>query len=139
MADTLIVNFNDKASRAFLYDSLKRLRGTYRIEMCKHRKRRSDRQNRFYWPCFVKPLADFMREQGEPISENDAHEMLKFRFLRKSYVDQKTGEEVEYAGSTTTLSRTEFNEYLDLCAVWLNDMFGFIMPDPSDYHEKEST
>lgn len=136
--ESLVVDFNDERDRQRLWRVLKRLRGKQRVEIAQYRARRSDRQNRWYWPAFVKPLADFMREQGESVSEADAHEILKMRFLRRGIVDEKTGEVIEYVGSTTTLTTTEFNEYLDKCAAWLADMFGFIFPEPSEYHERDA-
>jgi len=136
MAVSTIINFDEAKDRRRLYGVLKRQRGKCRVEICKYRRRRSDRQNRFYWPCFVHPFASFLREQGEAITDEDAHEILKHRFLRREVVDDKTGEVMPYTKSTTELTTTEFNQYLDLCAAWLNDMFGFVMPDPQDYHER---
>lgn len=136
--ESLLIDFNNEKDRARLWRVLKRLRGKHRVEVAQYRPRRSDRQNRFYWPCFVQPFADFLKDQGEAVSELDAHEILKSRYLRKAISDPKTGEVMEWTRSTTELSTGEFNEYLDKCAAWLADMFGFIMPNPSDYYERDT-
>lgn len=112
-------------------------KGAIRIEIMEHRPRRTDRQNRYYWPCFVQPLADFLREQGDLTEDEEAHELIKAKFLRKTIVNKKTGEVMEYVGSTTDLTTKEFNEYLDRVAFWLADMFGIVVPDPNVYHERE--
>lgn len=131
----LIINFNRDEERQGLWRALRRLRGTHRLEISQYRKRRSDRQNRYYWPVFCKLLSDFMREQGENISPDDAHEIFKHKFLRREIIDEKTGEVIAYTASTTKLSTVEFNEYLDQIAYWLNDMFGLVVPEPTMYHE----
>lgn len=136
-AQSLKIDMNDERSRNTLWSALKRWRGIIRIEICAWRKRRTDRQNRFYHPAFVKPFANFLREQGQPYTNRDAHEMLKYKFLRREWVDEKTGEVCAFTGSTRALNTVEFNQYLDLCAAWLHEMFGFTMPDPKDYHERD--
>jgi hypothetical protein len=112
-------------------------KGSIRIEIMEHRPRRTDRQNRYYWPCFVQPLAEFLREQGDLTEDEEAHELIKAKFLRKTIVNKKTGEVMEYVGSTTDLTTKEFNEYLNRVAFWLADMFGIVVPDPNVYHERE--
>lgn len=110
-----------------------------RVEACQYRQRRTDRQNRFYWPCVVAPFAEFLREQGENVSDDDAHHILKVRHLpRRRIVNRDTGELIGYAKlTTTTLNTEEFNAYLDRCVAWLADMFGFVLPEPSQYHERD--
>lgn len=134
----MTVDMSNAKQAAMFLNGLRRLRGVYRFEFVKFRPRRSDRQNRYYWPCFVKPFADFLRDQGETTTDDEAHELLKYKFLRRSKVNPTTGEVIEYVASTTSLDTAEFNEYLDQCAAWLADMFGIIVPEPEAYHEKDS-
>ena len=125
------------ALRSFLFGLHK---GVVRIEVMEQRRRRSDRQNRFYWPCIVQPLADFLRAQADaPVNESEAddmaHNMLKAQFLAHTvYVGTR---KVRYVGSTTALSTAEFNDYLDRCIGWLLEI-GVLReaPEPSVYHEK---
>ena len=132
----IVIDFSDDAERQMLWPKLRGLRGKNRITIQKYRKRRTDRQNRFYWPCFVHPLGEFLREQGEDLTDEDAHEILKLKFLRVVDNDDRAGE-LQCTRSTTKLDVAEFNDYLDRCAMWLNEMFGIIVPDPSIYHFKE--
>lgn len=136
-ATEYIIDFNNNAERDGFVIALRRLRGRHRISIVKHRRRRTDRQNRYYWPVFVKSFGDFLREQGENVTDDQAHEMLKHKFLRQTWIDGRTGEALDYTRSTTALDVAEFNQYLDSVALWLADMFGIIVPSPDEYHEKE--
>lgn len=133
----VIIDFNSEAERSFLWSKLRGLRGKYRVTVKRYRANRSDRQNRYYWPCFVHPFGQFLREQGEAITDDDAHEMLKLKFLRVVVQDDKAGP-LECAKSTSRLDKAEFNEYLDRCSHWLNQMFGIVTPEPEIYWEKAS-
>lgn len=131
----LIVDMSAPREKQMLLQQIRNLEGRHRIDITKHRPRRSDRQNRYYWPCFVTPLADYMRAQGEAVSELDAHEILKQRFLRKAIIDHATGEALEFVRSTTALTTVEFNQYLDQCAAFLREM-GIEVPEPKIYYEE---
>ena len=132
-----IINMDDGKMVAAFFNKLRELKGVHRFEVRSHRPRRSDRQNRYYWPCFVHEFGEFLRNQGEELTDDHAHELLKHRFLQRSVTDRKTGELLEYSESTTKLDTKEFNAYLDRCAFWLVDMFDIIVPDPADYYEKD--
>ena len=139
MAERVVDMSIPKDAAAFI-NALRKLRGRYRFDIRKHRARRSDRQNRYYWPCFVHVLGGYLRDQGETTTDNEAHEILKHKFLQMSVMaDHATGEMVEYTRSTTELDTSEFNEYLDRCAHWLSDFFGIIVPEPSEYRETQET
>ena len=132
----IIVNFNDEKERAFLWSKLRGLRGKQRVVVKRYRANRSDRQNRFYWPCFVVPFGQFLRDQGENVTNDDAHEMLKAKFLRVVIHDDKAGP-LECFRSTADLNKSEFNEYLDRCSIWLGEMCGIVTPEPDIYQWKD--
>ena len=124
----LLINFNEASDRLTLSSALKRLRGSYRITMVKHRERRSDRQNKRYWPVCVVPFAAFLREQGEQVTDLQAHELIKHRFLRKTWMDPKTGEALDYTQSSAALDLSEFNVFMQDVENWLAE-FGIIVPE----------
>jgi hypothetical protein len=144
---SLIVDLKIGRERNLLWDLLRRLRDAgkkVRVTVSEYRKRRTDRQNRFYWPCFVVPFAEWLRAQeqtgplGSLITDQEAHELLKFRFLRVTKYNPKTGEVLgDLVGSTTDLSTAGFNEYLDRCNNWLSKYCGFPHIEPKHYHERE--
>lgn len=129
----LIIDMDDAVRRTQILNTLRALRGPWRLVWKRYRPRRSDRQNRYYWPCFVQPFAQYLRDQGEHLTELEAHEMLKHKFLRRSV--EANGEHMEYTPSTTELDTGEFNAYLDACAAWLADFFGIVVPEPNEYRE----
>jgi hypothetical protein len=133
----LVINFSEPREMALILAKLRELRGLHRITVCAHRKRRSDRQNRYYWPCFVQPFAEFLNGQGEAVTDLEAHEILKTRFNSKTITDKRTGEAMDFPTTTTTLTTVEFNQYLDKCAVFLLDFAGIVVPEPSIYREVE--
>ena len=133
MVTELVIDFGEEAEKQTLWNALRRLRGQHRITIKAYRKRRSDQQNRYYWPCFCQPLADFLSEQGEYTTADQAHEILKSQFLKVTIEDEKAGL-LEFTQSTAGLSVDEFNEYLDRCSHWLFEMFGITVPEPEVYH-----
>lgn len=119
-------------------------RGHHRLEIAivRHSRRRTARQLRYYFPCFVKPLVDYLRAQnetdddGNTVTAAHVHRMWCAKFLRDAVVDKSTG---EILGSrireTKELDTAAFNAFLDQVAQWLAEKLGFVVPPPSVYHE----
>jgi hypothetical protein len=136
--DNEIVDFSEPWRRARVQEYVETLRGRHRVSICPFRPRRSDRQLRYYWPAFVQPLARWLCENwGEPHEPEDAHEILKGRFLRVERVDRRTGEVFLRVGSTGDLDTARFNRYLDDCANFLAEYCGIEVPPPHLYHERD--
>lgn len=132
--------------RRIALDYLRSARLPQRVEICDFRDRRTDRQNKFYWPAFVKPLAEWLSERhGEIVPEQKAHELFRKTFLSRPLVNQQTGEvvfdpqgdPVEIIRSTTELDTYEFGQYLDQCGQLLVDLCGMEWPDPSRYQTEQ--
>lgn len=128
-----IIDMDNSEARCRFLNKLRVLRGRWRFEFIRYRPRRSDRQNAFYWSCFVQPFAVWLREQGNDVTEDQAHDILKHKFLR---VETRIGGEVvSRTRSTTELDTSGFNEYLDNCANWLAEFCGVIVPEPNEYRD----
>jgi hypothetical protein len=114
-------------------------KGFYRLEVSvsRYRPRRTDRQNRYYWPAFVKPFGNYLRAAKPYFTDEMAHEVLKRMFLEHSFCDEHTGQVFSFVRSTTTLNTAEFNEYLDKCAAMLATDCNIHVPPPSVYRERE--
>ena len=139
MSTDITINFSEPREKRDLIGRLAALTGMHRVTVVKYRVRRSDRQNRYYWPCFVHVFGEFLRDQGETVDDDQVHELLKNRFLEVVIANRATGEVIgSTARSTTKLSTVEFNDYLDRIAHWLAETFGIIVPDPDTYHEQPS-
>jgi hypothetical protein len=135
MATELILDMSNPREKGLLLESVRKLEGWHRITIVKHRRRRTDRQNRYYWPCFVGPFGDYLRAQGHEFTDEMAHEVFKAMFLQTSVCDANTGQVLTYTRSSADLSTVDFNEYLDKCAAFLASDCGIVVPEPDAYHE----
>lgn len=123
-----IVDMSNAVERMNLINSFHGLIGPHRVEIVKYRKRRSDKQNRAYWPCIVIPFWQALRERGNDIDEDTAHEILKATFLKRYIHDSATGEILrEWVESTTKLDTKQFAEYVEQCSQLLAEEFGIIV------------
>jgi hypothetical protein len=133
-----IIDFSDPERRARFVAAAQCWRGKKRVEVTDFRPRRSDRQNRYYWPCFVLPFAQWLTDQwGETIREDQAHYELKRMFLCRRVRHPKTGKVLEVIGSSKTLDTAAFNEYLEKCAKFLAETCGIVVPEPDQWRETE--
>jgi len=137
MPTEFITDMSNAREKTFLIGALAKLQGPHRVTIVKHKKRRSDRQNRYYWPCFVQPSGEYLREQGQSITDDEVHEGFKLMFLRRTVVDGVTGNHFDVVGSSAALNTVQFNDYLDQCAAYIAETFGIVVPEPSIYHERD--
>ncbi len=132
----MIVNLDEPREKQMLLQTIRAMNGRKRFSWCEHRARRSDRQNRYLWPCFVQPFGDYLRGHGnEHFTDEMAHAVLKEMFLKTTVIDAETGQEFTYTRSSTELNTVEFNEYLDKIAAFLVTECGFVVPEPNLYRE----
>ena len=87
---------------------------------------RTVQQNRLWW-AYVTILSNDLG-----YSKDEVHEILKFKFLQKEKVDEKTGETFPYLGSTAKLSKIEFGELVDKLQQWAVEQFNIILPSPDE-------
>jgi hypothetical protein len=127
----IVVDFAKPAEKQTVLQFIRNLSGPHRVEIVRYRARRTDLQNRYYWPCVVQPFADFLRGQGETITDEQAHDLMKAKFLTVTVTNSGTGEVIgDRVRSTTELNVDEFSEYLEKVIAWLADMFGIECPIP---------
>lgn len=95
------------------------------VDVCIKRqvKHRSNSQNRFYWGCVLQEIANSTGHTTE-----DLHEVFKREFLPKQFV-VIGDEEFEIAKSTTELTTTEFEQYIERIRVFASG-FGVQIPLP---------
>jgi hypothetical protein len=131
-AEHLVLNLDDAATKRQLLTRIGALRRLWRLELVRYRPRRTDRQNRWYWPCIVGAFAQYLNEQDyEVTSPEQAHEILKAKFLTVDVVHKQTGNVLgQRVRSTTELDVEEFTGYAERCRAWLLEFFGIMVPDP---------
>ncbi len=114
------LNFGSDANNARLRDVLKHNEGkTFRLEMLKSTRTLS--QNRFYW-LYLNVIA---QETGD--DANSLHEYFSRTFLPPRFI-KAMGKEIKIPATTTTLSKTDFSEYLDR----ISGLTNIPIPNPSD-------
>lgn len=102
------------------------LKGDVMITVDKRYKRRSDNENRYYWGVVIPLLCEFMGYTDE-----EMHEAIKWKFLKKQTEAFPKHEEVPTVRSTTTLSTAEFEELMSKVRMWASE-FGVYIPDPNE-------
>lgn len=101
------------------------------VSIQRKRKHRTDPQNRYYWGIVVEMVRHGMKEMGDDVTQDQAHEFLKWRFLRVQKIDEHTGEILyEYAGSTANLGTVDFAEYIEKCCQFAAEFLGVSIPLP---------
>lgn len=82
----VIIDMDNAKQKETLWNALRVLSGRIRFTWVQHRARRSDRQLRYYWPCFVSPFAQYLAatygSKDHKSFEDRAHSILKDTFLR---------------------------------------------------------
>ena len=123
---TLKVAPNVKREMALWYSTFKP--GT-RVDIIirKHKKERTDLQNKYYWPVVVGILAEHFGYEPE-----EMHTELKEMF---NPIESKIHPGKMIGGSTTKLSTEEFfsndeNSYVERIRRWASIKHGIFIPDP---------
>jgi hypothetical protein len=122
-----LLNLSDERVKATLLNRIRLASGPHRVSIARWRPRRSDGQNRLYWVSVVHPFGEFLREHGNDYTDDDAHALLKTKFLSRTWVDPATGEVVNFTGSTTKLTTEDFSTYIEQCSAWLAELGVFVM------------
>ena len=96
------------------------------IKIQKLKSTRSQQQNRYWW-AIVTILSN---EIG--YTKEELHDILKFKFLKKSKVVEGTGEILEYLGSTAKLNKSEFADLTTDLIRWSAETFNVVLPQPGE-------
>jgi len=107
---------------------LSNLQGEVEIIVQRKKKKRSNRQNSYYWAC-IKMIAD---ETGHtPI---EIHNILKYEFLRDITI--VNGKCYEFVESTTKLDTYGFSmDYMERIKHWAASELNINLPSPDEYYE----
>lgn len=112
----LVLRENDLFNR-YLHS----LRGEVEVIVRKWKKRRSSKQNNYYWGAVIPILCESFG-----YSDEEMHEALKWLFLRN-----REREKLPTVKSTASLSTIEFNNYIDKIILWAGEQ-GIVIPPPAE-------
>lgn len=113
------------------------LQGFYDVSIKPRKGLRSQRQNAFYFGVVVAALKAFLNDQGEMVDTDEAHNLMKAKFLRRAIIHHGTGEFIGQAiRSTAKLDVPEMSKYIQDCIDWQYDMFGIILPEQERFNDE---
>ena len=85
------------------------------------KRKRSNKQNRYYWGVVISILCDYFGYDND-----EMHEALKWQFLRKKDLDPPT------VGSTRKMSTVEWEDYMSKVRSWASLEYGVNIPEPNE-------
>lgn len=100
------------------------------VIVAKRGKRRTDRQNKFYWGVVVKLISDYTG-----IEPNELHEFLKAQFAPRveTKIELQNGQSIVklLPISTTKLFTKQFSDdYIEKIRTWAASDLNLVIPDP---------
>ena len=95
----------------------------------KRKKKRSTEQNSSYWLLRVQPVTEWLKEQGNQVSEDDVHYWLKVKFLGYKIIEINN-KQVKVLKSTKDLNTIDFATYMNEIAIYFAPK-GLLLKDPN--------
>jgi len=131
---TSVVDGNLKRNRNLIKDAIASFEGKeIIIKIEKAKKKRSTPQNNYYWGVVIPLIQLGLKETGNPMTAEKAHELLRLKFLKKQiHVNEETGEILEYIQSTTELTTSQFMDFMVETQHFSLEYFNIIIPDPNE-------
>ena len=116
-----------------LVEAVTRLDGKTLIVSLKEQKRnRSLNQNAFYWGVVIPAVTQMFRDAGNYLDPEETHEFLKHQVGKLSrVVVTPDGEVIKTVGSTSKLSKMEFEVYQEQIRAWAAQ-WGCVIPFPHE-------
>jgi hypothetical protein len=98
-------------------------------------RRRSLKQNRFYWGVVIPAVAEMFNDAGTAVDSEEVHEFLKTHVGKLSAeIVTPDGEVCPITGSTAKLGTREFEEYMEKIRAWAAQ-FHVSIPLPNEHLE----
>lgn len=101
-----------------------------RIKIERAGSRRSLPQNSYYHAVIIQEVKLALLELGHMLSDDEVHFFLKSKF-NSVQIPSKEGELIELPGTTTTLTKTEFSEYVERIIQWSAEYLNISIPAPN--------
>lgn len=99
-------------------------------------KKRSQRQNDYYWAVVVPLVRDGIFDAtGDIFTHEEVHEFLKGKYNTVPVVNKTTGEVEHIARSTANLKVPDFMAYLIQIKRFATEYLGITIPDPNEQVE----
>lgn len=117
-----------------LKEILLKLKDGQHMLTIKDLRRRSLPQNAYYWSVVVPMVRKGLYDIGydDVRTNEDAHEVLKYLFIKKEVINKQTGEFYNITGHSKDLNIPEFQEYLESICRWAVENLGVVIPSPNE-------
>lgn len=104
--------------------------GMVHIQVTKaKRKQRSNSQNRYYWGVVIPHINEALRDYGHDLKTDELHCFLKDKFLDRKQINIM-GDVHDIDPSTSELSTTEFQIYINRVVMWASQILEIVVPSP---------
>ena len=106
-----------------------------KVTIQKRSRRRSGKQNSYYWAVVVPVVYARLVEYGWDVTVEETHDFLKDRFCRREYIVPETGEVLSVIKETKSFSTVEFNDYVDRVIRFAAETLDVQVPYPNEQVE----
>lgn len=103
--------------------------GKYLVEIAAHN-RRSNPQNRYYFGLVIPMVQEGIKHLGTDLTKEECHEFLKARFNSEELINEDTGEMIQIPRSTTSMSKSNFADYIGKIQQFASEFLNVVIPDP---------
>lgn len=106
------------------------------LTISKKSKRRSNDQNAYLWGVVYPIVKNGLKEIGyNQITTEQVHELLKGTFVKEDIVNELSGEVKTITGHTSSLTTSQFMDYLAQIKQFASEELGCYIPDPNEQSE----
>ena len=124
------------ADRLQIADVISKVPGkTLRISISLYRKRRTDKQNAYYWFVVIPAATRMLRDFGNEVNEHDTHEYLKLNVMKLGkLVTGPNGAPQFVPGSSAEIPIDEWSDKMEMIRSWAAEN-GTAIPLPGENYE----
>lgn len=101
------------------------------LKLIRRRAKRSNPQNRYYWGVVVHCVRMGLLDLGHDMNAEEVHAFLKGKFNTIQLVNND-GVVEDIPGSTATLNKVQFGEYLEKIFQWSSEYLDITIPSPDE-------
>lgn len=101
------------------------------LKLVRRRAKRSSNQNAFYWGVVVHSIRMGLLNLGHDLNKDEVHAFLKQKFNSVQVVNGD-GVVEDFPGSTATLNKVQFGEYLEKIFQWSAEYLSITIPSPDE-------
>lgn len=110
-----------------------------RVQIDIREARRGNTFNKYYWSGVIKVFVDFFNQDkvfGRVVDAEFVHDILKVKFLGTRKQTLPDGEVIEIPARSSSLTTSEFKDYVEYCKAWGGELFSLSFPGKTQSDER---